>query len=58
MLATFAHEMNGDWDPWGYGGSEHTTPAQWIAAWDHVVTVINAQAPGRRPASPPAQRPA
>jgi hypothetical protein len=46
VLATFAHEMNGNWYPWGDGGSEHTTPAQWIAAWDHVVTVINAQAPG------------
>jgi len=46
VLVTFAHEMNGDWYPWGYGGSEHTTPAQWIAAWDHVVTVIDAQAPG------------
>ena len=46
VLATFAHEMNGAWYPWGYGGSENTTPAQWIAAWDHVVTVINAQAPG------------
>lgn len=46
LLVTFAHEMNGSWYPWGYGGSEHTTPAQWIAAWDHVVTVINSQAPG------------
>jgi hypothetical protein len=46
VLLTFAHEMNGNWYPWGYGGSEGTTPAQWIAAWDHVVTVVNAQAPG------------
>jgi mannan endo-1,4-beta-mannosidase len=46
VLVTFAHEMNGGWYPWGYGGSEQTTPAQWIAAWDHVVTVINAQASG------------
>jgi mannan endo-1,4-beta-mannosidase len=46
VLVTFAHEMNGSWYPWGNGGSEGTSPEQWIAAWDHVVTVINAQAPG------------
>jgi hypothetical protein len=46
VLVTFAHEMNGGWYPWGYDGSEGTTPEQWIAAWDHVVTVVNAQAPG------------
>ena len=46
VLDTFAHEMNGGWYPWGYDGSEGTTPEQWIAAWDHVVTVVNAQAPG------------
>jgi hypothetical protein len=46
IMATFAHEMNGSWYPWGNGGSEHITPAQWIAAWDHVVTVVSAAAPG------------
>ncbi len=46
VLVTFAHEMNGGWYPWGYDGNEGTTPQQWIAAWDHVVTVVNAQAPG------------
>jgi hypothetical protein len=46
VMVTFAHEMNAAWYPWGNGGSEHTTPAQWIAAWDHVVTVVNAAAPG------------
>lgn len=46
VLVTFAHEMNGGWYPWGYGGSDGTTPEQWIAAWDHVVTTVNAQAPG------------
>lgn len=46
VMLTFAHEMNASWYPWGDGGSEHTTPAQWIAAWDHVVSVINAAAPG------------
>jgi hypothetical protein len=46
VIVTFAHEMNAPWYPWGLGGTEHTTPAQWIAAWDHVVTVVNAAAPG------------
>jgi beta-mannanase len=39
---TFDHEMNANWYPWGYHGSEGITPAEWIAAWDHVTTVINA----------------
>jgi hypothetical protein len=46
VLVTFAHEMNGDWYPWGQGGAEGVTPAQWVAAWDHVVTVVNNAAPG------------
>lgn len=46
VMVTFAHEMNGSWYPWGDGGSEHATPAQWIATWDHVVTVVSAAAPG------------
>ena len=39
ILMTFAHEMNGNWTPWGY---QAVTPAQWIAAWNHVTSVINA----------------
>lgn len=31
----FAHEMNGDWYPWGRGISGNT-PADYIAAWRHV----------------------
>jgi beta-mannanase len=46
VLATFAHEMNARWYPWGEGGQEGATAAQWVAAWDHVVTVINSAAPG------------
>lgn len=41
---TFAHEQNGNWYPWGHGGSEGTTDAQWIAAWRHVHDVMNAKA--------------
>ncbi len=39
LLMTFAHEMNANWYPWGY---QSYTPAQWIAAWDHVTSIINA----------------
>jgi beta-mannanase len=46
VMMTFAHEMNADWYPWGLGGTEGVTPAQWVAAWDHVVTVVDAAAPG------------
>jgi hypothetical protein len=40
---TFAHEMNGTWYPWGI---QAVTPAQWQAAWKHVVTTIRASAGG------------
>lgn len=43
---TYAHEMNGSWYPWGNGGAEKVTPAQWVASWTHVVTTMNAGAPG------------
>jgi hypothetical protein len=43
---TFAHEMNGSWYPWGNGGPQGVTPAQWIAAWKHVHDVVNASAGG------------
>jgi hypothetical protein len=39
---TFDHEANGDWYPWGWHGSDGITPAQWKAAWKHVVTKIDA----------------
>jgi mannan endo-1,4-beta-mannosidase len=39
VLLTFDHEMNGAWYPWG---SATTTPAQWIAAWQHVTSVVSA----------------
>jgi hypothetical protein len=40
VIIGFAHEMNGPWYPWGFG---HTSPATWIAAWRHVVTVFRQQ---------------
>jgi len=40
VILSFGHEMNGDWYPWGVG---HATPAQFIAAWRHVVQVFRSQ---------------
>jgi mannan endo-1,4-beta-mannosidase len=40
VVISFAHEMNGGWYPWGFG---HVSPATWVAAWRHVVTVFRGQ---------------
>jgi hypothetical protein len=45
LYMTYAHEMNGSWYPWGNGGAEGVTAAQWVASWQHVVTVMSAVAP-------------
>jgi hypothetical protein len=48
VLMTFDHEMNGSWYPWDAtdgGISTGVTPALWIAAWDHVTSLISAIAP-------------
>jgi hypothetical protein len=37
VILSFCHEMNGSWYSWGYG---HTSPAEFVAAWRHVVTVF------------------
>jgi mannan endo-1,4-beta-mannosidase len=37
VIISFAPEPNGWWYDWGYTG---TDPAQWIAAWRHVVTLF------------------
>lgn len=37
VILSFAHEMNGTWYSWGAG---HTTPAEFVAAWRHVVEVF------------------
>lgn len=34
VYVRFAHEMNGDWYPWA------RDPAQYIAAWRHIVTIF------------------
>jgi hypothetical protein len=37
VVIGFGHEMNGDWYSWGY---RHTSPAHFVAAWRHIVTVF------------------
>ena len=40
VILSFGHEMNGFWYSWGY---THTSPAVFVAAWRHIVTVFRAQ---------------
>jgi mannan endo-1,4-beta-mannosidase len=40
VLLSFGHEMNGDWYSWAY---KHTSPAVFVAAWRHVVTLFRTQ---------------
>jgi hypothetical protein len=37
VVIGFGHEMNGYWYSWGY---RHTSPADFVAAWRHIVTVF------------------
>jgi len=39
ILLRFAHEMNGDWYPWG---ADRVTPHVYKAAWRHVVSIFRA----------------
>ncbi len=41
VILSFGHEMNGNWYSWGY---QHTSPAMFVAAWRHIVTVFRQQA--------------
>ncbi len=40
VIISFGHEMNGYWYPWGY---RHTSPAVFVAAWRHIVTLFRQQ---------------
>lgn len=40
VVMGFGHEMNGNWFPWGNG---HVSPALFVAAWRHIVTVFRQQ---------------
>jgi mannan endo-1,4-beta-mannosidase len=37
VIISFGHEMNGSWYSWGY---THTSPATFVAAWRHIVTLF------------------
>jgi mannan endo-1,4-beta-mannosidase len=37
VVLSFGHEMNGSWYSWGY---RHTSPAAFVAAWRHIVTLF------------------
>lgn len=37
VVLSFGHEMNGYWYSWGY---THTSPAVFVAAWRHIVTLF------------------
>ena len=40
VVIGFGHEMNAYWYSWGYG---HTSPATFVAAWRHIVTLFRGQ---------------
>src|SRR5262249_50913549 len=40
VILSFGHEMNGTWYSWGQG---HASPAQFVAAWRHVVSIFRAE---------------
>jgi mannan endo-1,4-beta-mannosidase len=39
VILSFGHEMNGSWYPWAHG---HASPATFVAAWRHIVTLFRA----------------
>jgi mannan endo-1,4-beta-mannosidase len=40
VILSFGHEMNGSWYSWGFA---HTSPATFVAAWQHIVTLFRAR---------------
>ena len=40
VVIGFGHEMNANWYSWGYG---QTSPAAFVAAWRHIVTLFRQQ---------------
>jgi hypothetical protein len=40
VILSFGHEMNGPWYSWGH---THASPAAFVAAWRHIVTLFRAQ---------------
>jgi hypothetical protein len=40
VILSFDHEMNGTWYTWGY---RHESPATFVTAWRHIVTIFRKQ---------------
>jgi mannan endo-1,4-beta-mannosidase len=40
VILSFGHEMNGNWYSWS---NQHTSPAVFVAAWQHIVRLFRAQ---------------
>jgi mannan endo-1,4-beta-mannosidase len=40
VIIGFGHEMNGWWFSWGY---RHTSPREFVAAWQHIVNLFRQQ---------------
>jgi mannan endo-1,4-beta-mannosidase len=40
VILSFGHEMNGSWYSWGF---THASPAVFVAAWRHIVTIFRSQ---------------
>ncbi|HEX8075832.1 MAG TPA: glycosyl hydrolase [Thermoleophilaceae bacterium] len=40
MFVRYAHEMNGDWFPWGLGANGNSA-GDYVAAWRHVVRIFH-----------------
>jgi mannan endo-1,4-beta-mannosidase len=40
VIISFGHEMNGYWYSWGH---RHTSPATFVAAWRHIVSLFRTQ---------------
>jgi mannan endo-1,4-beta-mannosidase len=43
VVISFGHEMNGFWETWGY---RHAPPADFVAAWRHIVSLFRRQGAG------------
>lgn len=43
VMIRFAHEMNGDWYPWGRDGSAGNVGTNYVDAWRHIVSVFRAE---------------
>ena len=43
VILSFGHEMNGNWYSWA---NQHTSPAVFVAAWRHIVTLFRQQGAG------------